>query len=345
MFRLLAIVFGLILISCADKKVDGIIFSGYVFQDELSGQCHASSIVETGDGKLMTVWFGGSYEGAEDVAILASSFTNEKWEKPYKLAVGFVNDSVSLPCWNPVLHMSVSGRLFLFYKIGKNPREWRGMMKFSDDNGLTWSESAQLPDGVLGPIKNKPVNLSDGSFICPSSVETLDDKWIAHLEIFTKDGLYVRSIQIDHGDSIGAIQPSVLFHPGDKMQILCRSRQNHIAQSWSFDGGKSWEKMTLLDVKNPNSGTDAVTLKDGRHLLVYNPLAAGKDWWNGRNILKLAVSTDGIHWKDLSVLESHKDGEYSYPAIIQDSKGFVHITYTWDRKRIKHIIFNPSELF
>lgn len=291
---------------------------------------------------MMAAWFGGSHEGADDVNIWGATYENHSWSEPFLMATGIISDSVSLPCWNPVLFKSGSGRLFLFYKVGKNPREWWGMVKYSDDNGLTWMEPVRLPDGVLGPIKNKPVCLGDGTFLCPSSVETLDDRWIAHLEVFSNDGVFIRNIEINHGDSICAIQPSVLLHPDNKLQILCRSRQNRIAQSWSHDGGKNWDKMSLLDVRNPNSGTDAVTLSDGRHLLVYNPLSAGAEWWDGRNILNLAVSMDGLNWRDLLVLENQKAGEYSYPAIIQDSDGMVHITYTWDRKRIKHVMLNPE---
>ena len=329
--------------GCNSKKKTPVISSEDIFQTELFGQCHASTIVETGKGMFLSAWFGGSHEGASDVAIWGAGYKNGEWSRPYILAEGVVADSLSLPCWNPVLYKSGSERLFLFYKIGKNPREWWGMVKYSDDNGATWSDARQLPYGVLGPIKNKPVTLGDGRFLCPSSVETLDDQWLAHLELFNDDGLYLRTIPLDHGDEIGAIQPSILFYGNNTLQLLCRSRQNRIAQTWSFDGGESWEPLTLLAVQNPNSGTDAVTLSDGRQLLAYNPLTAGKEWWEGRNVLALAVSTDGITWKDVCELEHQPSGEYSYPAIIQDSEGMLHITYTWQRKRIKHVVVDPNQ--
>jgi alpha-L-fucosidase len=228
----------------------------------------------------------------------------------------------------------------LFYKQGKNPREWWGMVKKSKDGGKTWSTPARLPDGFLGPIKNKPVLLADGKIICPSSIETTDNVWSAHVEITNTDLTSWQKAYPDSAGDFGIIQPSILIHPGGKLQMLCRSREDCIVQSWSYDNGLHWSKPMKLDVPNPNSGIDAVTLSNGLHVLVYNPLFKGKDWFNGRNVLKVAASDDGIHWNDVYTLEDNKDGEYSYPAIIQSSDSMVHITYTLNRKNIRHVVLN-----
>ena len=91
--------------------------------------------------------------------------------------------------------------------------------------------------------------------------------------------------------------------------------------------------MTLTPLPNPSAGTDAVTLRDGRHLLVYNHTA------EGRTPLNVAVSKDGRTWEPALTLEQ-EPGEYSYPAIIQTADGRVHITYTWKRQRIKHVVLD-----
>jgi len=212
------------------------------------------------------------------------------------------------------------------------------MYKVSSDYGKTWSKAMPLPGGMLGPIKNKPVQLNDGNILYPSSTESIDEKkWTIHLEQSDAVLNHWKKITIDC-DTFNAIQPSLLFHPGHKMQLLARSKENVIVQSWSEDDGKTWSRVAATNLPNPNSGIDAVSKPDrSLQLLVYNPLAAGKEWWEGRSTLTLAASTDGVQWTDLYTLEEHQKGEYSYPAIIYDDQGNVHITYTADRSRIRYV--------
>jgi predicted neuraminidase len=96
--------------------------------------------------------------------------------------------------------------------------------------------------------------------------------------------------------------------------------------------------MSLTSLPNPNSGIDAVTLKDGRQLLVYNHTT------RGRSPLCVAVSKDGKMWDAAVVLENEPGKEFSYPAVIQSHDGKVHVTYTWMRKRIKHAVVDPGKL-
>jgi alpha-L-rhamnosidase len=139
---------------------------------------------------------------------------------------------------------------------------------------------------------------------------------------------------------IDAIQPSVLVHEGGRLQALGRTRTGRIFETWSRDNGATWSPVTLTEMPNPNSGTDAVTLRDGRQLLVYNHNPMNK----GRTPLNVAVSTDGKKWQAALVLEDSLIGQYSYPAVIQSSDGLVHITYTWRRERIKHVVLDPAKL-
>lgn len=301
--------------------------------------CHASTIVQLSENSLMAAWFAGEHENHFQVCIWASTSTNGIWSKPVKIADGFENGK-QYATWNPVLFKNKEGKLFLFYKVGVNPREWWGMMKTSTNDGKTWSEAIKLPENILGPIKNKPIQLSTGEIMHPSSIESVNSKvWKAHVEISDANGQNWRKIEIDCGD-YGVIQPSILTHKDGRLQMLLRSRQNLIIQSWSSNNGKSWGTLSPINLPNPNSGIDAVTLQNGKFLLVYNPLPSGNKWSNGRNVLKVAISTDGINWTDIYELENKEKGEFSYPAIIQSSDGKAHITYTYDRKLVKYVVLD-----
>ena len=225
----------------------------------------------------------------------------------------------------------------LFYKVGPSPSSWWGMLTTSDDDGQTWSKPRRLPEGTVGPIKNKPVQLANGTILSPTSSE--DAGWRVHFERSSDLGrTWTATPAVNDGKQIGAIQPSILFHPGGQLQALGRTRQGRLFETWSADGGRTWSEMTLTDLPNPNAGTDAVTLKDGRHLLVYNPVT------KGRSPLAVAASSDGKVWSAALVLEKEPGKEFSYPAIIQTHDGLVHITYTWKRERIKHALIDPAKL-
>lgn len=328
---IIAILAGL---TCVSSTGQTVIRNELILTDPPFKQCHASTLAELGDGEILIAFFGGPYEGSPDVKIWGVFRTNGMWSTPMVLADGKISDSLSYPCWNPVLFCSGSGLVYLFYKVGKNPREWFGMMKSTSDKGRTWSQPIRLPDGILGPVKNKPVELPGNRLLCPSSIET-DSRWSVHMELFDLNTGTWTKIPVEAGTSFEVIQPTVLRHSSNRYQILCRSKQNVVVSSLSDDSGQTWQPLTPLPLPNPNSGIDGVTLSDGTFLLVYNPLQMGQDWFNGRNKLSLASSVDGIHWTEIRVLEDRKEGEFSYPAIIQSGNRHVYITYTYDRKNIK----------
>ncbi|SFD17865.1 Predicted neuraminidase (sialidase) [Chitinophaga sp. CF118] len=299
---------------------------------------HASTITQLPGGQLVASWFGGSRESAPDVCIYTSVFTKGKWSAPAIAATGIIDEKIRYAAWNPVLITTRANKLLLFYKVGPSPREWWGLMKYSIDKGRTWSKEEKLPDGILGPIKNKPVQLASGNILHPSSTESKDEKqWHIHVELSDSSGHNWRKVAIDC-DTFGVIQPAALFQPGNRLQLLCRSRQNVIVQTFSDDNGETWTPLTKQTIMNPNSGIDAVTTQNGLQVLIYNPAKMGADWSDGRNELRVAVSKDGENWKDVYELEKQPKGEFSYPAVIQTKDGLLHITYTYNRQNIKHVV-------
>jgi predicted neuraminidase len=323
-----------------DAAASPIVRSEFIFEQAPFASAHASTIVETVETKagLVAAWFGGTREGAPDVGIWVSRYAGKTWSPPVEVATG-QTDGTRHPCWNPVLFEMPDRTLALFYKVGPSPQTWWGVRRTSKDGGQTWSEPQRLPNGVLGPVKNKPVALRDGTLLSASSTETPEkpSKWRVHFERSTDGGRTWTIVRPKDGDPIDAIQPSILIHPAGRLQAVGRTRSRRVFETWSDDGGKTWGPVTLTALPNPSAGTDAVTLRDGRHLIVYNHTE------KGRSPLNVALSRDGKTWEAGAILES-EPGEYSYPAVIQSADGLVHVTYTWRRLRVKHVVIDPARL-
>jgi predicted neuraminidase len=309
---------------------------------------HASTIVELKDGSLMAAWFGGTKEGNPDVAIWSSrksSGQSDAWSAPEELA-----RESGVPCWNPVLFHTNDGRLWLYYKFGPSPDTWTAARRHSDDEGITWSPAEHLPAGLIGPVRAKPLVLPDGAIVAGSSTEAYHS-WAVWIErsldggkSWTRTGPIVPPAGIranadanprpvagshDADETTGIIQPSVVSLGGKHLRFYARSTANiaRIIVADSQDDGMTWSEARPLDLPNPNSGIDAIALKDGRVVLVFNNTTTG------RTPLNLAVSRDGEHFTTFATLEEGP-GEFSYPAMTQGKNGDLYITYTWNRKSI-----------
>ncbi len=333
-------------LSAADRPSQpGLISSEFIYETAPFPSCHASTLVETPERELVASWFGGTHEKHPDVGIWVSRREGERWTTPVEVANGVQANGTRHPCWNPVLFQPKQGPLLLFYKVGPDPKTWWGMLRTSMDQGRTWSEARRLPEGILGPIKNKPVQLANGDILCPTSIEYDNGPkrvdWRVYFERTADLGVSWSKVtppwKADESE-LNAIQPSILFHKNNTLQALGRTRGGRVFETWSKDGGKSWTALDYGTLPNPNSGTDAVTLKNGSHLIVYNHTP------KGRSPLNLAISKDGKNWKSVLVLEDSPGLEFSYPAIIQTADGLVHLSYTWHRERIRHVVVNPAKL-
>ncbi|MBN2165145.1 MAG: family 78 glycoside hydrolase catalytic domain [Marinilabiliaceae bacterium] len=322
---------------------NAIVVDEFIYERADFPECHGSTIAET-PGGLVASWFGGTKERNPDCSIYVSRMVNNKWTAPVKVVDGIKNDTLRYALWNPVLYQVPDGELILFYKEGTHVSAWVGKYITSNDNGISWSKPKDLNEGFLGPVKNKPVLLSNGTLICPSSSE--HDGWRVHFETTNDFGKIWNMVgPINDGKEIKAIQPSVLVHKDGRLQIICRSRNRALLQSWSSDNGKTWCELTKTNLPNNNSGTDAVSLKDGRQLLVYNHVLPPGNLVKGpRTPLHVSTSKDGINWNACLVLENSPISQYSYPSVIQGEDGMIHIVYTWRRERIKYVKVDPKKL-
>jgi predicted neuraminidase len=310
----------------------------FIFTSAPFASAHASNIVQLRNGDFLASWFGGSAEGKPDVAIWASRFSGGRWSTPFEMV-----REPAIACYNPVMFYTKDGRLWFYYKFGPHPSSWTAGRRWSDDDGRNWSEVEHLPAGLYGPIRAKPLVLEDGTIVSGTSVESYHS-WAAWIERSTDNGKTWKRIgpitvprhAPDHANSSGAtygiIQPSVVSLGGGKLRLYARSTPQigRICIADSADSGLTWTQARPIAVPNPNSGIDAVRLKDGRIVLVYN------NTMTGRTPLNLAVSEDAEHFRMFKTLED-QPGEYSYPAMIQGHEGDLHVTYTWNRKRIRYI--------
>lgn len=368
--------------SLGDKR-KGILNDEFLYESASFPECHGATITELANGDLVAAFFGGTKERNPDCVIwvcrkpkgatewtapeIAADGVFDLSDPTVKLAglsginaettpatagpvgpnfKGDIANARRKACWNPVLFQIPGEKeLMLFFKIGSSVADWTGWVTRSTDGGKTWSQREPLPEGILGPIKNKPEYIN-GRIISPSSRE--GKGWRAWIEISDDKGKTWHTTGAIPTDSavrtdrtepepIYAIQPSILRHADGRLQILCRTRNSKIATSWSSDNGDTWTPLTLIDMPNNNSGTDAVTMADGRHVLIYNDFATIPGTPKGvRNPLCVAVSDDGIHWNNVVTLEDSPVSQYSYPSIIQGKDGKLHAVYTWRRQRVKY---------
>jgi predicted neuraminidase len=313
----------------------GVISKGYIFDDDQPfAQCHASTIIRTGDDKFLVAWFAGTHEKHDDVGIWISKGLPGDWSVPIEIAK-VRNDAH----WNPVLFETPQGRIILFFKVGKVIDEWETWFMVSEDYGNTWTGASELvpgDKGGRGPVRNKPIVLSDGSWLAPASNEN-EDVWNAFTDRSEDQGRTWKAtpyILVDRNliPEEGVIQPTLWESSPGQVHMLLRSSSGSICRSDSEDHGRTWSPVYKTALPNNNSGIDLTQMDDGTLVLVYNPVAEN---WGPRTPISAAVSTDnGMTWSAPVIIESGgEDDEFSYPSVIHFGDTIAG-TYTWKKQRI-----------
>jgi len=292
--------------------------------------CHASTVIKCGD-RLIAAWFGGAHEKNPDVEIWCSYRDAGVWSAPQMVSV-----KSDIPCWNPVLFEMEDGLVTLFYKIGHEIEEWKTMVAISRDRGENWSEPVELipgdTSGGRGPVKNKPLRLSNGRILAPNSVEKNEPVfWRCFIDVYENGEWSQRAIPVMAEEAeANVIQPTLWESSPGHVHALMRSNRGCIFRSDSADYGDTWSPAYPTAMPNNNSGLDCVRLDNGTLALVCNPVEKN---WGYRSPLSVFLSTDnGLTFEKALDLETD-EGEYSYPAIIAEGDR-LYITYTHKRQRI-----------
>ena len=329
----------------------------FVFGDNRPfASCHASTHVHMGNGEVLVAWFGGTKEGAPDVAIwISRRGQGGQWTAPEIAA-----DEPRIPHWNPVLFRAGDGRIVLYYKTGHKIATWSTKLIESLDEASTWSVPRELVSGDRGgrgPVKNKPILLNSGRILAPASSE--GDDWNGFVDYSDDDGRSWHQSEtvplnrykeapgeapLERSDipvtpqsftGKGVIQPTLWEMESGAVGMLLRSTTGWIMRSASVDGGATWSTGKPTELPNNNSGIDLAKSESGTIALAYNPVGEN---WGPRTPLQVVLShDDGTTWTDKLVLED-APGEYSYPAVVSSGSGFS-ATYTWKRERIAYVEF------
>ncbi|HQS59520.1 MAG: hypothetical protein B7Y56_10330 [Gallionellales bacterium 35-53-114] len=323
---------------------------GYACEDCVVPAVHGASVIETLDGGLFATWFGGSREGGKDVLLWGADFSTHKrsWSTPRRI-VGPAETRAALGRYiktvgNSVLVRGVQNELWLYY-VTVSVGGWAGSslnVVVSHDEGKTWSAPRRLitsPFFNVSTLNKSPaIHYSDGSIGMPVYHEFIGK--FAELLLLDNKGQLLDKVRITQGRH--SIQPLILPLDGQRAVALMRDtgpRPGHVLSSRSLDAGASWMKEERLGLPNPDSAVAGLRRPDGSLLLVFNDTEAG------RSSLALAVSRDeGKSWKTVRHFEQVNDGksEFSYPYLIRNNNGNMHLLYTWNRKRIRHIAFNDN---
>ncbi len=305
-------------------------------------QCHASCLLPLEDGRMLCAYFAGTHEKHNDVGIWLSEHNGVCWLAPRLLIK--VNEE---PHWNPVL-FPVKDGIRLVFKVGHEIPGWRSYTMLSPDNGKTWKDLHEYKGPTaLGPVRSKPVRLSNGFLLAPNSEE--EGGWLPYIDLSRNEGVSferLSAIPINRTDNAepdyitgrGAIQPTLWQDDDGSVHALLRTSAGWIFRSDSNDNGYTWCRAYPLDIPNNNSGIDVVHAPDGRLFLACNPVSGD---FVARTPLCIYVSTDrGMTFKPFAVVDDTAldpltgwTAEFSYPSLVIQHNRLL-LSYTWNRRSI-----------
>ena len=314
----------------------------------MGASAHSVSLALLPDGRVAAAWFAGSREGAADVAVVMSILDKHAWSEPHAImqreTVQRDTRRLIRKLGNPVLWTDPAGTLHLWF-VSVSCGGWAGSAinhVQSIDGGKTWSAVQRL---ITSPflnistlVRNPPLTLADGGTGLPAYHEFLTKRaeWLR----LDKQGRVVDKAEVPATSAM--LQPAVVTLDDSHALALMRDAgpDHRIQATQTGDAGDHWQKATATDLPNPDSGLALLRLNDGDLLLAYNPQSSN------RTLLALALSHDqGRTWSRPRLVEQGSGAdEFSYPALLQDKAGRIHLAYTWQRQKIKHLAFDASWL-
>jgi predicted neuraminidase len=265
---------------------------------------------------------------------------------------------------NPVPMRNINGQLQL-YVVAVSIGGWAGSsisVMHSDDDGLTWTGPKRL---ITTPFVNLSTLVKGSGFLFADGTMGIPvyHEWIGkygELLRLNPSGQMLDKRRMTSGR--GTLQPIVFIddakHASAYFRQARRTGAKQIPLSYTASAGERWELAPDLSLPNPNAAITGVELSDRTRLMVFNDLE------HGRHRLVLAASwpsqtqvdssqpakSNYSPWKTIAVLEdetastTNPKEEFSYPYMSLNQQGQVLLVYTWNRKRIKSIVWDAGYL-
>lgn len=300
---------------------------------------YSPTLVQTTEG-LLVAWIGSSRAGSPDASVYLTRNLGGVWSQPEKVAsTTHPETQVQSACERPVLFKPANDPLMLFYQSKDTRNRPRAFYSISSDKGRAWIRPKLLPKSYSGPARVKPIELSDGTLLCGGDSHAAG--WTVHVErgsAFRDTFGWSRTRDLTYARMHNASEPVLLNHGGGHIQALCRTNRGYLLEGWSDDNGESWDRFERTALPNPDSGLDVVKWGPQDFVMVYQH--SNRE----RGILNLARTKDGKSWSAAAVLENRPGTTFSDPAMVKGADGNLHLVYCEDKKWIKYVVVDPSQL-
>jgi len=281
------------------------------------------------DGSILMIYshFYGASSNDYATAYLASRISRDggrTWSADDKVEVrneaGMNIMSVSLLRLN-------DGRIALFYARKNSHTDCVPMIRYSDDEGLSWSASTPCitdQQGYFVLNNNRVIQLRNGRLLMPVSLhQTPTSPWSGRGRIFCyysddNGRQWKRGREVANPDTVITQEPGVVELGNGRIMMFMRTNAGVQYTAYSRNKGKTWTPAGRSNIYSPVSPASITRVPGKRDLImVWNnndgsdPQIKGK-----RTPLNIAVSmNDGKNWEKTKFIETDKDGWYCYTAL------------------------------
>jgi Neuraminidase (sialidase) len=295
-------------------------------------------------GRLWSCWVAGDDGPKAFMVAACSDDDGETWSKP-KLVID--SQAPHLPIPRSVIvgnfWTAPDGRLWWFFDQTMNHADgrhglWVSICDDPDAEQTVWSEPKRIWHGA---VLNKPTVLSNGEWLLP--VEFPNFNGVGPMKFANTELAPLRGANVfvsrDEGETwqrrgnLRFPKPSWPEHmfvelKDGRIWMVARTGDGAM-QSFSSDGGRTWDEPSFPTFKQPAARFYLARLASGRILLVKH--GDRIDAHNGRVQLSAWLSEDeGLTWKGGLVLDERPG--ISYPDGFQAPDGTIYVTYDRNRK-------------